>query len=67
MVLRDMAAATVATECWIAVSNIPFTIINDRGTQFESALFTNLAKVLGTNRARITANHPPANGLVERN
>ncbi len=66
-VLRDVAAETVAKasmECWIAVSNIPSSITTNHGMQFESALFTNLANVLGTNRVRTTACHPPANDLM---
>ncbi len=60
-------AAKTSTECWIAVSNIPSSITTNHGTQFEPALFTNLANVQGTNRVRTTACHPPFNGLVERN
>ncbi len=67
--MRNFAAETVAkafTERWIAVFGIPSTITTDRGAQFETALFTKLANVLGTNRIRTTAYHPQANGLVER-
>ncbi len=67
--MRNIAAETIAktfTERWIAVFGIPLTITTDRGAQFESALFTKLANVLGTNRIRTTAYHPQANGVVER-
>jgi hypothetical protein len=39
------------------------TNTTDRGTQFESVLFTSLT---GTHRIRTTAYHPASNGLVER-
>lgn len=38
----------------------------DRGRQFESALWQELMKLLGSTRCRTTAYHPSANGLVER-
>ncbi len=44
----------------------PTTITTDRGSQFESRLWSDLMEVLGTKRFRTTAYHPQANGLVER-
>lgn len=41
-------------------------ITTDQGTQFESRLFTELVKVLGSKRIRTSTYHPKANGLVER-
>ncbi len=52
-------------EQWVAVFGIPSTITTDRGTLFESAIFTKLANVVGTNRIRSTAYFPQANGQVE--
>ena len=42
------------------------TIITDRGRQFESSLWNELTKLLGSKRARTTAYHPQSNGMVER-
>ena len=42
------------------------TITTDRGQEFESALWMQLMRLLGTNRIRTTAYHPIANDLVER-
>ena len=44
----------------------PLTITTDRGAQFESRLFAELTRFLGTTRIRTTSCHPAANGLVER-
>ena len=38
----------------------------DRGPQFESALWTQLMKLLGSKRIRTTAYHPIANDFIER-
>ncbi|CAH8479027.1 unnamed protein product [Schistosoma curassoni] len=60
--ITDITAETVAKvfmQNWV-------TITTDRGAQFESELFNNLAKLLGSNRIRCTAYHPQANGMVER-
>jgi transposase InsO family protein len=51
---------------WIANFGIPDHVVTDRGTQFESALFSNLARQLGFARIRTTAYHPESNGKIER-
>lgn len=45
---------------------IPFEILTDRGSNFESALFTELCALLKINKTRTTAYRPSANGQVER-
>ena len=45
---------------------VPSTITTDHGAQFESNLWTQLMRLLGSNRIQTTAYHPAANGLVER-
>ncbi|CAB0044877.1 unnamed protein product [Trichogramma brassicae] len=42
------------------------TISTDQGRQFKSGFFSQLLKILGTNRIRTTAYHPQSNGLIER-
>ncbi|KII61295.1 Retrovirus-related Pol polyprotein [Thelohanellus kitauei] len=45
---------------------IPEHIHSDRGTQFESTVFSNLCKYLGIKKLRTTPYHPMCNGMVER-
>ena len=51
---------------WISTFGVPCIVINDRGTQFESSLFTAFTNLPGTKWIRTTAYHPCVNGLIER-
>lgn len=65
----DITATTVATAIysnWIARFGVPEIIVTDRGTQFESELFTELSKVIGFQRKRTTSYNPKCNGFIER-
>lgn len=67
--LQDITATTVATafiSTWVSRFGCPSEIVTDRGRQFESSLFTELTRILGTTRLRTTAYHPQSNGLLER-
>lgn len=67
--LRDQTAESVARAFyanWIARFGVPDIVTTDRGTNFESALFASLAKLLGVHRIRTTSYHPMSNGMVER-
>ena len=66
--IPDSTADTVAQAFvtgWISQYGVPSTITTDRGQQFESALWTQLMRLLGTQRIHTTSYHPIANGLVE--
>ena len=67
--LTDATAETVAKAFvtnWVSRFGVPTMITTDQGRQFESSLWSELMKVMGTHRTRTTAYHPIANGLVER-
>ncbi|XP_055918415.1 uncharacterized protein LOC129950504 [Eupeodes corollae] len=67
--LQEMSAETVAAAFynrWVSRFGSPIKITTDQGTQFESALFSALMKLIGTTRVRTAPYHPASNGLVER-
>ena len=67
--IPDISAETVAkafVERWVSIFGAPSSVTTDRGKQFESRLFAELTKLLGTTRIRTTAYHPAANGMIER-
>jgi len=66
---RDTSAAACARVLvahWIVRFGVPADISSDRGPQFTSQLWAEVAKLLGIRHHRTTAYHPQANGLVER-
>ena len=51
---------------WVQQFGVPTTVTSDRGSQFSSHLFQQLAKTWGIKHIMTTPYHPEANGLVER-
>lgn len=67
--LNRIDAETIAQKFlqhWISRFGTPARITTDQGRQFESALFHNLTKLLGSEKFRTNAYHPQANGKIER-
>ncbi|KAG7301804.1 hypothetical protein JYU34_014833 [Plutella xylostella] len=64
-ITADTCAAAFVSG-WIARFGVPERITTDRGRQFESRLFKEIASLVGATHLTTTAYHPAANGLVER-
>ncbi|KAF8785983.1 Retrovirus-related Pol polyprotein like [Argiope bruennichi] len=65
--IPDQEASTVAGELvrrWISCYDVPMILHSDQGTNFNSALFTELCKLLGIEKIQTTALHPES--MVER-
>ena len=69
----DPVSSITATEIaqsfirtWFSRFGVPLYLTTDRGKQFESELFAELAKTIGFCRLRTTAYHPQSNGKIER-
>ena len=45
---------------------IPEAILNDQGTNFTSQVVESLWELLNVHALRTTANHPQADGIIER-
>lgn len=67
--MRNMEAETVAciiVEQVITHLGVPYVIHSDQGAQYESQLFSEMCKLLGIKKTRITPYHPQSYGMVER-
>ncbi|GBN94895.1 hypothetical protein AVEN_73931-1 [Araneus ventricosus] len=65
----DQEATTIAQALIqerVSRFGVPEVITTDRGTNFQSHLFHNLANLLRTYKNRITAYNPKENGIIER-
>ena len=66
---QDITAASCARAFmtgWVARFGVPLQMTSDRGRQFISSLWSEMARSLGTQLHRTTSYHPQANGMVER-
>ena len=67
--ISDCSASTCSKALvrhWISRFGVPDHVISDRGAQFTSALWKELATAFGIHHHTTTAYHPQANGIVER-
>lgn len=67
--LKDITSATVCEHlfsAWVSRFGCPDNIYTDRGAQFTSSLFKDMAKFLDAKLHNTTSYHPQANGMVER-
>ena len=67
--IQDISAETVAKKFvneWVSRYGVPEKVTTDRGSQFQSELYRNFAKLLGVELISTSAYNPRANGMVER-
>lgn len=67
--IKDITADVIAETFysnWICRFGAPKIVTTDQGSQFESAVFRALCKLLGIQKNRTTSYHPASNGLIER-
>ena len=67
--IPDINAETVVDQFahgWISAYGVPEVVTTDRGSQFTSAIFTQLLNNWGIKHITTTAYHPESNGMVER-
>jgi len=67
--IPDQEASTVAEELvqnWVSRFGVPMILHTDQGTNFNSALFGELCRLLRIQKTRTTALHPQSDGMVER-
>lgn len=67
--LRIVTAESVAKAFynqWVSRYGTPLRITTDRGPQFTSDLFLELAKFIGAQHIQTTAYHPQGNRMIER-
>mgnify|MGYP000034807019 CR=1 FL=1 len=67
--LPDAKAETVANKFvteFVCRFGIPLELHSDQGTNFESAVFGEMCRVLGISKTRTAAYNPKSDGMVER-
>ncbi|UYV84144.1 K02A2.6-like, partial [Cordylochernes scorpioides] len=67
--LADQEAETVAETLisqFFSRFGVPMQIHTDQGRNFESRLFAQMCKLLGSHKTRTTPLHPQSDGMVER-
>ena len=58
--------AEVLAQELVSCFGVPLSIHSDQGRNFESRLFQEMCKLLGTEKTRTTPLHPQSDGMVER-
>ena len=60
------ACAEAFCSSWISRFGVPHTITSDRGSQFTSAIWSQICSLLNLSHITTTSFHPQSNGMVER-
>ena len=68
--IRDQEAQTVANVLVnqvVSIFGVPRMLHSDKGSNFESHVFTEMCNILGIDKTRTTTRRPQSDGMVERN
>jgi len=66
--LPNITTVTVAEALvtnWICYFGVPYECHSDRGSQFQSSVFSGMCTILGIARTRTTTSRPQSDGMVE--
>ena len=66
--LQNITAVTVTEALlsqWIAYFGVPLELHSDKGSQFESEIFSQACSILGIDKTRTTTMNPQSNGFIE--
>ena len=61
-----LSCAEAFISTWLSRFGLPHTLTSDRGSQFTSALWSQICSFLQISHLTTTAFHPQSNGMVER-
>ncbi|KAK3095582.1 hypothetical protein FSP39_016324 [Pinctada imbricata] len=67
--MKNQEAVTVARKFvkhFVTKHGVPLQVHTDQGSNFESLIFKEMCKILGTEKTRTTTFRPQSDGLVER-
>ncbi|XP_053390530.1 uncharacterized protein LOC128553412 [Mercenaria mercenaria] len=67
--LKTLETKYVATKLinrFMAVLGTPLELFSDRGSNFESTIFTEMCDLLGIHKTRTTVGRPSSDGMIER-
>lgn len=68
--IKDQEATTVANILvneFVCLFGVPRMLHSDKGSNFESRVFTEMCKILDIDKTRTTTRRPQSDGMVERN
>ncbi len=60
------SVAEVLVNQFVSRFGVPLELHSDQGTNFESATFKEMCRILGIKKTRTTPLHPQSDGMVER-
>ena len=63
--MRAETVTSAFVSNWVSYFGVPLELHSDKGTQYESNLFTDTCALLGITKTRTTTMNPQSNGFIE--